>query len=46
MERGERSQRRATRPRPNHAMSTFTTHQALSLPLRRPRRRIARDAGG
>lgn len=27
MER-ERSQRRATRPRPNHAMSTFTTHQA------------------
>ncbi|KYM92829.1 hypothetical protein ALC53_00367 [Atta colombica] len=40
------SLRRATRPRPNHAMSTFTTHQALSLPLRCPRRRIARDAGG
>ncbi|KAL6255765.1 hypothetical protein P5V15_013008 [Pogonomyrmex californicus] len=38
MER-ERSQRRATRPRPNHAMSTFTTHQALSLPLR-----VVRDA--
>lgn len=30
------SQRQATRPRPNHAMSTFTTHRgSLSLPLRR-----------